>query len=991
MKIILHIFNRTLFVWALSLLISFSFTARAQEASWTTGGASNTGTLQEAFDSVDFGGEIQLLTDVSLTTSIYLYEKTVILNGAGFTVKRAADFTSGDMFTMEEDKYEGDGEGEDDDETLLTLKNITLDGGAVWDAESGVNNGITAAGSTLKLTGGARLVIDEGTVIENGENSLTSSNSGIINVNKSHIVMNGGILRNNKCSANGGAVFVNSESGMILNGGEIYKNSARNGGAIAINSSSSALIVNGGNIYENSASSSGGGGAIWAKGAIMIRGGSLYGNYASSNGGALYLLSGGVIIGGTIRDNVAEENGDGVYLFSGSMFAMGDSAYIDSSNELFMLSSQSITFTSPLTRHSSSNKLVVNTTYTYDNTLIATFIDNTKSETELHEAAQAGLEYITHAKECALSASDNTIVIGNSLSDVEFVATEGKYYTIRRNGNTSSYISENGSLLAVGEYSNSTKCYWTFESTGTPGRYYIKNATSGSYIQSTNVAVSSTVTTGNTPVEFYIAKDESAGASTYGYYYLCSTDQSIDNKTDATLGLNFGSGSVVAYYIKTGRPNSYWEIEEQEYDYEVVTFNTTPSINDREVASKYHLTTQDNHFVGILNGSLGLEGTATENNAWYFVSASNEREGVVIANYNYEGYTLNLIDGQLLFSKVDEPSRWYIKEVTGSGGRFYNIIPFAYKESGEYLLTVEGENLFSLTDFRTDFAKSLQFYYYPCGERVNGGTYQYLTNVSVTGENVLRELNYTATARPATYYELVVSSKGTVSVGLPFLLNIEGCSLGTATNNITGMELYVYFDWNGDGVFETCLEKMSEEASYTTEIAVPADASLGLHRMRIRATTNELGGPEEDVSGCTYDFILNVATAQPLRTVSVQSNAATRGEVTLSQEGNAFAYDTELTATALPLGNSSFLYWKDGKTILSTESTFTFKVTQNMELTAYFSPNTLAPEAIENVVVSDDKDEKKTGVFDLQGRRIVAPTKDGIYIINGNKYLIKNK
>lgn len=76
---------------------------------------------------------------------------------------------------------------------------------------------------------------------------------------------------------------------------------------------------------------------------------------------------------------------------------------------------------------------------------------------------------------------------------------------------------------------------------------------------------------GNTPVEFEIKPNTNDGAGALkGFYYLCSTDQTIDNTKDGTLGLNYagGQGQVVAYHIRYNRGNSYWDIQESAYDYE---------------------------------------------------------------------------------------------------------------------------------------------------------------------------------------------------------------------------------------------------------------------------------------------------------------------------------------------------------------------------------------------------------------------------------------
>ena len=157
--------------------------------------------------------------------------------------------------------------------------------------------------------------------------------------------------------------------------------------------------------------------------------------------------------------------------------------------------------------------------------------------------------------------------------DEGFVAD--KYYTIHRNNNTSAYIYQNGNVMGTSSLSAEKSFWWVLEPTENKDCYYIKNATTGDYVQSAVQTLSSLVPMGKEPVEFQIKKDETPGAATAGYYYMASTDQTISVQTDGTLGLNFGATGIVAYYIRTGRGNSYWEIEESEYAYNPPTVETT--------------------------------------------------------------------------------------------------------------------------------------------------------------------------------------------------------------------------------------------------------------------------------------------------------------------------------------------------------------------------------------------------------------------------------
>ena len=294
---------------------------------------------------------------------------------------------------------------------------------------------------------------------------------------------------------------------------------------------------------------------------------------------------------------------------------------------------------------------------------------------------------------------------------------KGKVYVIHRFNNQKSYIYENGNALHAAPKTNTNKQYWQFVPTEKANCYYIQNVTSKRYVQSSSQQAEQQVKTGNTPVEFEIKQNTTEGAAPKGYYYMCSTDQTIDNSKDGTLGLNYqeASGKVVAYHIRYNRGNSYWDIQESEYDYEE----------------------------------------------------------------------------------------------------------------------------------RSEYSKRLGIYILPCG--VKGAAY--LKNLSITGEkgNVTNALNYTASAQPGNYYNMVRTDSAEVIKGKTFNLKYEAEGM-TSDYTVTA-----YFDWDKDGVFESKHEFLSNKSG-SAEITVPAEAAEGKSRMRIRVNDNGLDDADDDVNGATYDF-----------------------------------------------------------------------------------------------------------------------------------------
>ena len=139
---------------------------------------------------------------------------------------------------------------------------------------------------------------------------------------------------------------------------------------------------------------------------------------------------------------------------------------------------------------------------------------------------------------------------------------ESKYYVINRNGNSSAYMYANGNNIMASSLDKANGSFiWQLIPTGTTNGYYLKNVGSGMYAQTCNIALSSLVELGANPVEYIVSTG--AGATTY---FMASNDQgAINYNEDATLGLNFGASGVCAFYIKTGRGNSYWTITETNY------------------------------------------------------------------------------------------------------------------------------------------------------------------------------------------------------------------------------------------------------------------------------------------------------------------------------------------------------------------------------------------------------------------------------------------
>ncbi len=166
-----------------------------------------------------------------------------------------------------------------------------------------------------------------------------------------------------------------------------------------------------------------------------------------------------------------------------------------------------------------------------------------------------------------------------SVTAANHTFSSDKTYTIRCYHNNSAFVYQSGNQMGTGDFDTSKMSWWVLVPTDKDDCYYIKNATTGKYVQSSKgVAQNVAVAMGDTPVEFEIKKDETNGAATKGYYYMASTDNDpISIVGDVTKGLNWSVdyACVVTWWIKTGRKNSYWDIVEDEYRYSPNTIDVS--------------------------------------------------------------------------------------------------------------------------------------------------------------------------------------------------------------------------------------------------------------------------------------------------------------------------------------------------------------------------------------------------------------------------------
>ena len=179
-----------------------------------------------------------------------------------------------------------------------------------------------------------------------------------------------------------------------------------------------------------------------------------------------------------------------------------------------------------------------------------------------------------------------------------------------------------------------------------------------------------------------------------------------------------------------------------------------------------------------------------------------------------------------------------------------------------------------------------------------------------------------------------------------------------------------YFDWDANGEFETTIPLSMSGTNGIASISVPENASAAPTRMRIRINNNGLDLAEDDVEGFVYDFHLITAKPQEGRTVYVSVNDNQRGTATLSSQAESYPYGTTLTAKATPRGNSTFVCWREEGVVVSTESEYTFSTDRNVNLKAYFTPNTATETKVETL----ESNQEEEIHFSIEDYNIIATT-----------------
>ena len=293
---------------------------------------------------------IRLNKDITVdgtgAVSLLINNNNVLIDGQGHTIKRGTK--TGYLF------------GNNKQAGTLIFRNVTIDGGAVWDnagnVENRQNSGFSAGGDAWLIycaeNADAAVILDNGAILQNNHLNNSVFNGAAVMMKSGSLTMKAGaVIRYNTAigtsgnyGGGSGAVHVDKGASFTMEGGEIYGNYASLSGGAIVNQGS--FTLKGGVIRGNVSGNNGG--AISAQGDTVISGGEIKDNSAPAGGGIAILSGTTKISGGAVHDNTASLGG-GVY--DNANMTVSGTAKIQNNSQgnVYLPDSKVITIDAPLT------------------------------------------------------------------------------------------------------------------------------------------------------------------------------------------------------------------------------------------------------------------------------------------------------------------------------------------------------------------------------------------------------------------------------------------------------------------------------------------------------------------------------------------------------------------------------------------------------------------------------------------------------------------
>ena len=297
--------------------------------------------LAEAIANAPDGSTVQLCKDVTVAQAIEISGKKLTLDGSGHRMDRGNGY--GNEFIALRNSAD------------LTVKNITLDGGAQWIGavddilQRGTTNSGMKAGRPLILTRTqAQLTLGSGAVLQNNDNQANAYSGkvddivptgGAVQISNGNLALNGGEIRDCNAAMFGGAAHIRDASTFTAKAGAVSGNKAGTLAAICLDHSAKSIIEGGefrnnksgdnggvfwlkdgmlsitGGVFENNSTAGKGGVAYQdkASASVSLKGGVFRNNRAKGDGGVLYTPNGLSISGGSYEGNTSGGNGGAVW------------------------------------------------------------------------------------------------------------------------------------------------------------------------------------------------------------------------------------------------------------------------------------------------------------------------------------------------------------------------------------------------------------------------------------------------------------------------------------------------------------------------------------------------------------------------------------------------------------------------------------------------------------------------------------------------------
>ena len=286
------------------------------------------GSLAEAIANAPDGSTVQLCKDVTVAQAIEISGKKLTLDGGGHRMDRGSGY-SNEFIALR-------------DSADLTVKNITLDGGANWTGavddilQRGTTNSGMQAGRPLILTRTqAQLTLGSGAVLQNNDNQANANSEkvdkflpvgGAIQISDGILSLNGGEIKDCNSAAFGSAAHIRGASTFTAKAGTVSGNNAGGVAAICLDNTARS-IVEGGEFSNNKSGNNGG--VFWlSMGTLSITGGTFENNSTAGKGGVAYQDKASASVslkGGVFRNNRAK--GDGGVLYTPNGLSISGGSY----------------------------------------------------------------------------------------------------------------------------------------------------------------------------------------------------------------------------------------------------------------------------------------------------------------------------------------------------------------------------------------------------------------------------------------------------------------------------------------------------------------------------------------------------------------------------------------------------------------------------------------------------------------------------------------